>query len=89
MPVRSPATHAGVQAENERMHLLTFLKLQQPGWFMRTMVLFTQVGLLQCTCSFGKVQSEPVTRDPEPSYPTYQALHWKFFLVAVAVAAIL
>lgn len=35
-----------VQAENERMHLLTFLQLKQPGWFMRTMVLFTQVRLL-------------------------------------------
>ena len=27
------------EAYNERMHLLTFLKLRQPGWFMRLMIL--------------------------------------------------
>ncbi|KAJ5328236.1 hypothetical protein N7452_008626 [Penicillium brevicompactum] len=27
---------------NERMHLLTFLKLMEPGWFMRLMVLGAQ-----------------------------------------------
>jgi Alternative oxidase len=30
------------QAENERMHLLTFMQLKQPGWFFRTVVLGTQ-----------------------------------------------
>jgi hypothetical protein len=30
------------EAYNERMHLLTFLKLAEPGWFMRLMVLGTQ-----------------------------------------------
>ncbi|CAF0848702.1 unnamed protein product [Rotaria sordida] len=30
------------EAENERMHLLTFLELRQPGWFFRGMVLFGQ-----------------------------------------------
>lgn len=27
------------ESYNERMHLLTFLKLAEPGWFMRLMVL--------------------------------------------------
>ena len=31
------------EAENERMHLLTFLQLSQPGYFMRGLVLLTQV----------------------------------------------
>ncbi|PLB55655.1 alternative oxidase [Aspergillus steynii IBT 23096] len=30
------------EAFNERMHLLTFLKLAEPGWFMRMMVLGAQ-----------------------------------------------
>lgn len=30
------------EAFNERMHLLTFLKLAEPGWFMRLMVLGAQ-----------------------------------------------
>ena len=30
------------EAYNERMHLLTFLKIAQPGWFMRLMVLGAQ-----------------------------------------------
>ncbi|KAJ3302167.1 hypothetical protein HDV03_005273 [Kappamyces sp. JEL0829] len=30
------------EAENERMHLLTFIKLKQPGWIFRSMVLLTQ-----------------------------------------------
>ncbi|EEH11461.1 alternative oxidase [Histoplasma capsulatum G186AR] len=30
------------EAYNERMHLLSFLKLAQPGWFMRLMVLGAQ-----------------------------------------------
>lgn len=30
------------EAYNERMHLLTFLKLRQPGWFMRAMILGAQ-----------------------------------------------
>ena len=30
------------EAENERMHLLTFLELKQPGPFMRLMVLLAQ-----------------------------------------------
>eukprot|EP00798_Chlamydomonas_sp_ICE-L_P000086 gene86-3691_t len=30
------------EAENERMHLLTFMELRQPGLFMRSMVLLTQ-----------------------------------------------
>ncbi|KAG7388092.1 hypothetical protein PHYBOEH_008017 [Phytophthora boehmeriae] len=30
------------EAENERMHLLIFLNLKQPGWFLRTMVLGAQ-----------------------------------------------
>mgnify|MGYP002652901664 CR=1 FL=1 len=30
------------EAHNERMHLLTFLKLAHPGWQMRTMVLGSQ-----------------------------------------------
>ena len=31
------------EAENERMHLLTFLKLRQPGLLFRGMVLLSQV----------------------------------------------
>lgn len=30
------------EAFNERMHLLTFLKMAEPGWFMRLMVLGAQ-----------------------------------------------
>ncbi|KAF1949252.1 alternative oxidase [Byssothecium circinans] len=30
------------ESYNERMHLLTFLKMSQPGWFMRLMVLGAQ-----------------------------------------------
>ncbi|OGM49383.1 alternative oxidase [Aspergillus bombycis] len=30
------------EAHNERMHLLTFLKLAEPGWFMRLMVIGAQ-----------------------------------------------
>lgn len=30
------------EAYNERMHLLTFLKLAEPGWFMRLVVLGSQ-----------------------------------------------
>ena len=30
------------ESYNERMHLLTFLKMYEPGWFMRTMVLGAQ-----------------------------------------------
>lgn len=30
------------EAENERMHLLTFLELRQPGWFFRQCVLLGQ-----------------------------------------------
>ena len=39
---------AGVQAENERMHLITFLQLSQPGYLTRAAVLLTQ-GIL-CAC---------------------------------------
>ena len=31
------------EAENERMHLLTFLKLRRPGLIFRLSVIFTQV----------------------------------------------
>lgn len=34
------------EAENERMHLLTFLKLRDPGQFFRFMVLLGQVFLV-------------------------------------------
>lgn len=30
------------EAYNERMHLLTFLKMAKPGWFMKTMVICAQ-----------------------------------------------
>ena len=35
-----------LQAENERMHLLTFLALKQPGPIFRGMVLLGQVSNL-------------------------------------------
>ena len=31
------------EAENERMHLLAFMQLANPGYFMRSCVLVTQV----------------------------------------------
>ena len=34
--------HTLLEAENERMHLLTFLKLRQPGILFRAMVLLGQ-----------------------------------------------
>lgn len=30
------------EAYNERMHLLTFLKMAEPGWFMKTMIILAQ-----------------------------------------------
>ena len=30
------------EAYNERMHLLTFLKMAEPGWFMKFMILGAQ-----------------------------------------------
>ncbi|RDL36700.1 putative alternative oxidase, mitochondrial [Venustampulla echinocandica] len=30
------------ESQNERMHLLTFLKMAEPGWFMRVMILGAQ-----------------------------------------------
>lgn len=30
------------EAENERMHLMTFIEITQPNWFERMIVLFTQ-----------------------------------------------
>ena len=30
------------EAYNERMHLLTFMKLAEPGWFMKTMIIGAQ-----------------------------------------------
>lgn len=30
------------EAFNERMHLLTFLKLAEPSWFMKVMILGAQ-----------------------------------------------
>lgn len=30
------------EAYNERMHLLTFLQLRKPGWFMRVCILGAQ-----------------------------------------------
>lgn len=30
------------EAYNERMHLLTFLKMAEPGWFMKLMILGAQ-----------------------------------------------
>jgi hypothetical protein len=36
------------EAENERMHLLTFLELRKPGPFMRFMVLVAQGEIISC-----------------------------------------
>jgi ubiquinol oxidase len=44
------------EAENERMHLLTFLEMRNPGWFMRFMVLVAQgkfVIVLDCNSLVG------------------------------------
>ncbi len=30
------------EAENERMHLLTFMSMRQPGWFFRSAVIVAQ-----------------------------------------------
>ena len=37
------------EAENERMHLLTFLQISQPGFFTRMGVLLTQARTM-CSC---------------------------------------
>ena len=37
------------EAENERMHLLTFLSLRQPGMLFRGAVLLAQVGHVSLT----------------------------------------
>lgn len=31
------------EAENERMHLMTFIEIAQPSWFERLLIIFTQV----------------------------------------------
>lgn len=46
-PVGSELTRAGIEtlleeSYNERMHLLIFMKMYEPGWFMRLMVLGAQ-----------------------------------------------
>lgn len=30
------------ESYNERMHLLTFMRMAQPGWFMKTMIILSQ-----------------------------------------------
>ena len=49
-----------LQAENERMHLLTFLALKQPGPLFRGMVLVGQVGGL---CQQHLLSSFPDLRE--------------------------
>ncbi len=50
------------EAENERMHLLTFLQISQPGLLTRMGVLLTQVwhvliiSALMCTVALSKSQ---------------------------------
>lgn len=46
------------EAYNERMHLLTFLKMAEPGWFMKFMILgaqgvFFNGGLSSCRGCFN------------------------------------
>lgn len=50
------------EAENERMHLLTFLQLRQPGLILRGMVLLGQVWVLPLLgfCLQGCVDCCPV-----------------------------
>lgn len=38
------------EAENERMHLMTFIEIAQPSWFERTLIIIAQ-GIF-ITCSF-------------------------------------
>jgi ubiquinol oxidase len=36
------------EAENERMHLMTFIEIAQPNWFERIMILLAQVVFFNC-----------------------------------------
>ena len=50
------------QAENERLHLLTFLQLKQPGPVFRFFVLLAQASSLLCV--LGKQTQERIFRSP-------------------------
>jgi Alternative oxidase len=43
------------EAENERMHLLTFMQLREPGLMFRLMVLLGQVRLVLLRLALGQV----------------------------------
>jgi Alternative oxidase len=43
------------EAENERMHLLTFMQLREPGLMFRLMVLLGQVRLMLLRLALGQV----------------------------------
>lgn len=36
------------EAENERMHLMTFIQIAQPNWFERFLIMFTQFVFYNC-----------------------------------------
>lgn len=40
------------EAENERMHLMTFIEIAQPNWFERFLIIVTQSFLLMLFFSF-------------------------------------
>ncbi len=48
------------EAENERMHLLTFLQLRQPGFVFRGMVLLSQVRLFFFSCRSSSSHVAPL-----------------------------
>jgi ubiquinol oxidase len=50
------------EAENERMHLMTFVKIAQPNWFERIVVLLTQAVFFCCFFALYLISSRTAHR---------------------------
>lgn len=50
------------EAENERMHLMTFIEIARPNWFERAVILFTQAVFFVCFFALYLVSSRTAHR---------------------------
>lgn len=50
------------EAENERMHLMTFIEIARPSWFERAVILFTQAVFFVCFFALYLVSSRTAHR---------------------------
>ncbi|KAB8225691.1 alternative oxidase-domain-containing protein [Aspergillus novoparasiticus] len=64
---------------NERMHLLTFLKLMEPGWFMRIMVLGCQgeEAFITYTGAIGEIDAGELPGWDNVTAPEIAVEYWK------------